>query len=115
MKGVNAVYRGRIVSKDNFRAFIYSPQGERKLVESWDVFESHMASGCWFDAPFDIQARVEPEIVEEKPKRKKREAKPKPVAIEQDSDEVAFDEALFPVAESALGHEVKKDEFLSNF
>ena len=48
MEGVPANYQGRIVSKHHFRAFIYKPDGSQKLVNSWDEFECHIASGLWF-------------------------------------------------------------------
>lgn len=40
MDGEPAKYLGRVVSKNNFRAFIYAPHGGQRLVESWEEFES---------------------------------------------------------------------------
>lgn len=48
MKGVPAMYLGRIVDKKHFRAFIYDLTSQTKLVESWGDFESHMQTGIWF-------------------------------------------------------------------
>lgn len=48
MEGIPASYLGRIVSKDNFRVYIYSSSGQSKLVNSWDEYECHMESGLWF-------------------------------------------------------------------
>ena len=48
MKGTPAVYLGRVVSKDNFRTFVYAPDGSQELIESWKEYENHMASGLWF-------------------------------------------------------------------
>ncbi len=45
------MYLGRIVSKENFRAYIYSPDGSQKLVESWDEYEKHMETGLWLASP----------------------------------------------------------------
>ena len=59
MEGVPAVYLGRIVPKEGFRTFIYSPDGSQKLVESWDEFESHMETGIWFATPEETQGSKE--------------------------------------------------------
>ncbi len=48
MQGAPANYLGKIVSKKNFRVFIYSVDGQEKLAESWDEFEKNMATGLWF-------------------------------------------------------------------
>lgn len=48
MEGIPAEYLGRIVSKENFRVFIYSSNGTTKLVNSWDEYERHMETGLWF-------------------------------------------------------------------
>lgn len=55
MEGTTAIYMGRIVDKKNFRTFVYSTVGERRLVESWDEFEDAMASGIWFSTPHDAK------------------------------------------------------------
>lgn len=64
MEGKNAIYLGRIVPKHNFRAFIYSPNGQKRLVESWDEFEANMATGVWFARQEDA---IPPQIIEEQP------------------------------------------------
>jgi hypothetical protein len=69
MEGIPATYLGRIVSKKNFRAFIYGENGVSKLVNSWDEFEAHMATGIWFALKEDAVNR----IPVEKPKRVKKE------------------------------------------
>lgn len=48
MQGAPAIYLGKIVNKDHFRVFIYSSNGDKKLVESWDEYESNMKTGVWF-------------------------------------------------------------------
>lgn len=48
MDGTQAIYLGRPVNKNYFRAFVYAANGNKKLVESWDNFEKEMASGLWF-------------------------------------------------------------------
>lgn len=68
MEGVPAVYLGRMVSKEHFRAFVYSMDGSQKLVESWDDYEQHMESGLWFSTKEDATAR----IPAEKPKRSRK-------------------------------------------
>lgn len=65
MKGEPAIYRGRIVDKKHFRAFVYNASSESKLVESWDAFEAAMASGVWFATRKDASSAKE-----DKPKKK---------------------------------------------
>lgn len=74
MKGTPAIYLGRIVPKENFRAFIYAMDGSKRLVESWDEFEANMQSGLWFATAEDAKARIP--VAEEKPKAA-RARKPK--------------------------------------
>lgn len=76
MKGTPAVYLGRIVNKEKFRAFIYGANGEKKLVKSWDEFESCMQSGLWFATEQYVEeiTVAAPLIAKPKPKSK---AKPK--------------------------------------
>lgn len=63
MKGTPAIYLGRIVDKAHFRTKVYGPNGEKKLVESWDAFEAAMQSGVWFatmeDAKESVAAPIE--------------------------------------------------------
>jgi len=88
MKGSPAIYKGRIVDKNNFCVFIYSPNGEKKLVKSWDQYEACMQSGVWFNSLNDALGAKAPEIDEEVPQEAKQEApkvskpkpKPKPVS-----------------------------------
>ena len=49
MSGFMVEYMGRHVPKDTFRAFVYSKDGEQKLVNSWDEFQIAIATGDWFD------------------------------------------------------------------
>jgi hypothetical protein len=76
MKGTPAVYLGRIVNKEKFCAFIYGANGEKKLVKSWDEFESCMQSGLWFATKQHVEeiTVAAPPIATPKPKPK---AKPK--------------------------------------
>jgi len=96
MKGTPAIYLGRIVSKENFRTFVYSPYGSKKLVESWDEFEKEMASGLWFSTKKDALSR----IVIEKPKRGRN--------VIKKNEESIIEEELIPVP----GEEVNADDFL---
>lgn len=41
-------YDNRIVPKKGFRAFIYDQNGDQKLVQSWEEFESCIQTGTWF-------------------------------------------------------------------
>jgi|GEM_PF-2306517 len=41
-------YNGKMIPKKGFRVYIYSRSLEKKLVNSWDEFESHVATGLWF-------------------------------------------------------------------
>jgi len=94
MKGVPATYLGRIISKDNFRAFIYNPNGQIRLVRSWEEFEANMQSGVWFATQEDAEAskaqseaRSKPNPVGKKKPRPKPKPKPKPQVAEKQSDE----------------------------
>ena len=80
MEGIPATYLGRIVSKKNFRAFIYGENGVSKLVNSWDEFEAHMATGVWFALKEDADNR----IPVEKPKRVKKDSVRMPDANQDD-------------------------------
>lgn len=57
MEGKPAIYLGRLVSKENFRAYIYAADGVQKLVESWEEFESHMQTGLWFSSLDDLSPK----------------------------------------------------------
>lgn len=89
MKGVPAIYLGQVVEKKHFRTFVYSMDGVKKLVESWDEYEQHMESGLWFSTQEDAKRRVPVE----KPKRVRN--KPVPVATEElNNDEPLIEEAF---------------------
>jgi len=78
MEGIPATYLGKIVSKQNFRAFIYGPNESKKLVNSWDEYEAHMSSGMWFATRDEVMS-----LAVEKLKRLKKGAV-KAVAINKD-------------------------------
>lgn len=68
MKSVKVKYLDRMVDKDNFRTFVYGLNGQKKLVKSWNEFQSCISSGLWIDS-FE-------ENIEKKPKvRQKRNIK----------------------------------------
>lgn len=48
MEGDFVVYEGRKVPRANFRAFVYGSDNKQKLVNSYEEFESAMATGIWF-------------------------------------------------------------------
>lgn len=58
MDGATAIYLGRIVDKKHFRVFIYSSDGQKKLVSSWDDFENHMQTGLWFASEYEEKKEV---------------------------------------------------------
>ena len=41
-------YLGRWVEKNNFRAFVYDKKGDQTLANSFEEYESLIASGIWF-------------------------------------------------------------------
>jgi len=79
MEGIPANYLGRIVSKLNFRAFIYAQDGSQKLVNSWDEFEQHMETGLWFACKEDIikkeETIEETQVSQKKNKKVSKEVK----------------------------------------
>lgn len=115
MKGTPAVYLGRIVTKENFRVVVYSPDGQKRLVKSWNEFEAAMASGLWF-ATVEA-ANDSKELASElgdaegdatpssKPKSKRGRQKAKPVyhaPVEEVGDEnmpVESDDMVFEVTD----------------
>jgi hypothetical protein len=42
-------YNGQQILKKHFRVFIYHADGSEKLVNDYDVYQSHIASGVWFE------------------------------------------------------------------
>lgn len=96
MDGAPAVYLGQIVSKENFRAYIYANDGSRKVVNSWDEFVSHMESGLWFATPEECKGAEE--VPAEKPKRVRKPAAKPVTAVEMleadEAVEVVDDEPL---------------------
>jgi hypothetical protein len=98
MKGVPATYLGRIVEKKNFRAFIYAPSGDQRLVESWEEFEANMQSGLWFATKEDAAAsiaKVEEEKTKPAPRVRKPAPKAKPEVVEDEvEDDLIEDEAI---------------------
>ncbi len=69
MEGIPATYLGRIVSKENFRVFIFDAKGTRKLVNSWEAFENHMQTGLWFTRD-DLKKAQSPQDVDDKKSKK---------------------------------------------
>ncbi len=80
MKGVPAIYKGRLVSKENFRTNVYSMNGSKKLVNTWDEYEQAMESGLWFATKKDALSRVP--VAKLRVKRIKKEEAP--VEVEDD-------------------------------
>ena len=47
-------YLGRTIPKAGFRAFVFSFDGEKRLVDSWDDYEAHINSDSWFPTEKDV-------------------------------------------------------------
>jgi hypothetical protein len=58
MDGTTAIYLGKIVDKKHFRVFVYSADGQKRLVESWKEFESLMETGLWFASEYEEKKEV---------------------------------------------------------
>ncbi len=52
----SVLYDGRVVPEKGFRAFIYSANNQKKLVNSWQEYQAHILSGCWFSHKTDLSA-----------------------------------------------------------
>ncbi len=113
MKDVTAIYLGKIVSKKNFRAYIYAPDGSQKLVESWDSYEKHMETGLWFATKEDAELS---KISSEPEKPKARSRKPVSVKTLELKEEQPIEDDLVdrdePVGAQDLAFEVTNDDFL---
>ena len=59
-----AMYMGRVIPKEGFRAFVYGKENRRRIVESWDEFMCHVETGEWFSSPEELQAVEELESYE---------------------------------------------------
>lgn len=63
-------YLGRAVPRRGFRAYIFSSDGRKKLVESFDEFDLFVHSDEWFATREEAQGNVE---VPKKPRKKTEE------------------------------------------
>ena len=92
MDGRPAIYLGRIISKENFRTYIYGADRSRKLVGSWDDYCRHMETGLWFSKIEDVP------VVIEKPKRVRKQFVKPVTAVEMleadEGVEIVDDESL---------------------
>ena len=52
------IYNGQRIQKHHFRAFVYGLDDKTKLVNSWDEFEAHMATGLWFPSKEDVPTKA---------------------------------------------------------
>ena len=111
MKDAPAIYLGQIVSKNNFRVFIYAPDGSQKLVESWDSYEKHMESGVWFATRDDAELSKAP-VEADKPKRVRKPVSVKTLELKEDPALIEEDFVDLDVAAPAdgLGFEVTGDD-----
>lgn len=63
MKNELFAYDGRMVPKDNFRAFVYGENGAQKLAESWVHYEGLLATGLWFEQPEQASKKADKESI----------------------------------------------------
>lgn len=56
-------YDNRIVPKQGFRAFVYNVDGQRRMANSWNEFESYVQTGIWFSSK---QAALEKQKLKKK-------------------------------------------------
>lgn len=53
------MYMGRMIPKEGFRAFVYGKDNRQKIVESWDEFLNHLATGDWFSSQKEADEKEE--------------------------------------------------------
>lgn len=63
MQGSPVKYLGRSVAMEGFRAFVYGPNGQKKLVNNWSEFEIAMGSGLWFSSKEEAETSLVQEDV----------------------------------------------------
>lgn len=105
MDGTPAMYLGRIVSKENFRAFIYAPDGSQRLAESWEEFEANMQSGVWFATPEDAKGSVAEkpkDAPKPRPSRAKKVVEVAPADEDLEDEEAPPEDAAFEVTDDFL-------------
>lgn len=108
MQGVPAIYKGKIINKENFRAYIYGANGNKKLVNSWDEFEANVQTGVWFASKKDAENVKQVEEQKPKQKRAKKIEKQEPVKVEDvsqsDEEEILDldDGSVFEVTDDFL-------------
>lgn len=102
MEGIPLIYNGRRVVKENFRAYVYSVDNAKKLVNSWNEFEQAMASGIWFQTIKEIK-----EIEEAKTKIKRMRKPPIKVEVLELKNDCEEQEE-----QPGDSIEVNKDDFL---
>ncbi len=103
MKGVTAIYNGRVIDKKYFRAFIHACDGQKRLVESWEEYEANVQTGCWFATEKDAKdalamkevaiAQKEMEEKEAKKARKPRVSKKEQESIVEANEEFSAKES----------------------
>jgi hypothetical protein len=103
MKGIPAIYLGRIIQKDIFRAFVYGPNGQKKLVESWDEFEASMQSGVWFSSFEEAEGIIASTKVIPKPRPKRRHKSnvitEEVEVVDESEDVLKADSSVFEVSD----------------
>jgi len=73
MMGECVQYKGRQVSRDGFRVFVYGVDERIKLVNSWDEFQAHMSTGLWFASKEDVSPIKDKVVVNLRQRKKGRD------------------------------------------
>jgi hypothetical protein len=63
-------YKGREVSKDHFRAYVYGDNNTQMLVNSWDDFQYALSTGAWFEDKPEPKVNVSRETSKLRKRRK---------------------------------------------
>lgn len=110
MNEAPAIYLGRPISKSNFRAFVYAPDGSQSLVESWEDFEDSLESGCWFATEADAKDSIN-KNEEDKPKGRPKGSKKEPKKDEDSETRAVMESAkILESAFSVLDDELRETE-----
>ncbi len=78
----DAVYLGRVIDARVFRAYVYSTDGSKTLVNSWHEFERMIATGNWFESmPAPASKEEAAEVIETPVPEKEEKPKPRRKAV----------------------------------
>lgn len=111
MKGLTAIYQGKVVQKAHFRAYVYSPDGSQHLVESWDEFEKKMESGIWFATKQQAHDAFAVEPIAEEKTKKPYKARVTTLELKEAVIPVGIKEPV-GMFQNQMTDKVKQDDFL---